>query len=141
MVDRLSKEHRSWLMSRVRGKDTTPEMVVRRVAHGLGFRYRLHRKDLPGKPDLVFPKLRSVIFVHGCFWHRHGCKKATTPKSNTDFWLAKFERNVERDNQNKADLRAQGWRVKTIWECETREIEALTREVQDFLSDQQAANP
>lgn len=135
MVDRLTPERRSWLMGRVRQKDTKPEMVVRRLAHALGYRFRLHRRDLPGRPDLVFPRRRKIVFVHGCFWHRHGCRKTTTPKSNAEFWLAKFERNVERDRAAIKALEGSGWHVKTIWECETKDIEALTREIEDFLSD------
>lgn len=108
-------------MSRVGGKNTTPEMVVRRVAHSLGLRFRLHRKDLPGTPDIVFPKWKIAIFVHGCFWHRHsGCAKASTPKSRTDFWQGKFDSNVQRDEKNARLLQDQGWSVLTIWECETK---------------------
>jgi DNA mismatch endonuclease (patch repair protein) len=106
-------------MSRIRGRDTKPEMALRKVLHGLGLRYRLHAANLPGKPDLVFPRFRTVVFVHGCFWHRHsGCKIATTPKSNTDFWVAKFERNVARDRCTARQLRAAGWRVIVAWECQ-----------------------
>src|SRR5271166_5690450 len=106
-MDRLTPEHRSWLMSRVGAKDTSPEMRVRRASHALGFRFRLHRVDLPGTPDLVFPKHRMILFVHGCFWHRHaGCKKATSPKSRVEYWQEKFDRNVERDQQNVAKLKA-----------------------------------
>src|SRR5262245_46292388 len=98
MVDHISPQRRSWLMSRVKGKNTTPEMRVRKAAHGLGLRFRLHRKDLPGKPDIVFPKYRVAVFVHGCFWHRHkSCPKASMPKSNTSFWKHKFDQNVKRD--------------------------------------------
>lgn len=108
-------------MSRVRGKNTSPEMRVRRAAHALGLRFRLHRKDLPGKPDLVFPKHRVAMFVHGCFWHRHpGCSKASTPKSRTEFWQDKFDANVARDARVQTELEALGWRVVTIWECETK---------------------
>ncbi|WP_221165430.1 very short patch repair endonuclease [Rhizobium sp. NLR4a] len=127
-MDRLTSEHRSWLMSRVRGKNTTPEMRVRKVAHSLGFRYRLHRKDLPGKPDLCFPKRKVAIFVHGCFWHRHeGCRKASLPKSRTEYWYQKFASNVERDERSEASLVALGWKVHVIWECQTKN-EAELRE-------------
>lgn len=136
MVDHISAERRSWLMSRVRGKDTKPEMVVRRIAHALGYRFRLHRKDLPGRPDLTFPRLRKVVFVHGCFWHRHGCRKTTTPKSNVDFWLEKFRRNVERDAQAVEALRATGWNELVIWECETRDPDALAERLERFLRDE-----
>lgn len=108
-------------MSRVGSKNTSPEIRVRRLAHAMGLRFRLHRKDLPGKPDLAFPKHRAVLFVHGCFWHRHpGCPKASTPKSRTEFWIAKFAANVSRDRRNEEALRAEGWRVFTIWECEVK---------------------
>lgn len=113
-------------MSRVRGKHTKPEWIVRRAAHARGLRFRLHRKDLPGHPDLVFPKYRVALFVHGCFWHRHpGCAKASTPKSRTEFWQGKFDANVARDARGEAELRALGWRVLTIWECETKRPELL----------------
>jgi DNA mismatch endonuclease (patch repair protein) len=126
MVDHISPERRSWLMSRVPSKHTAPEIRVRRAAHALGLRFRLHRKDLPGRPDLVFPKFGIAMFVHGCFWHRHGdCPKATIPKSREDFWREKFTRNVARDLENENALTAQGWRVSTIWECETRDANKL----------------
>ena len=108
-------------MSRVRGRDTKPEMIVRRALHAMGYRFRLHRRDLPGSPDLVLPSRSVALFVHGCFWHRHsGCRLASTPKTRTDFWLAKFQRNVARDAANEARLRELGWRVIVVWECETR---------------------
>ncbi|MDH4609722.1 DNA mismatch endonuclease Vsr [Pseudomonas sp. BN102] len=119
MTDFLSPAERSDRMSRIRGKDTQPELALRKVLHGLGLRYRLHGAGLPGKPDLVFPRYKAVVFVHGCFWHRHsGCKIATTPKSNTPFWLEKFEKNVTRDAQAAADLQVLGWTVLVVWECE-----------------------
>ena len=119
MVDSLSKAERSARMASIRGKDTKPELLLRRALHALGLRYRLHGKGLPGKPDLVFSRHRAVVFVHGCFWHRHaGCKVASTPKSNTEFWQTKFDRNVERDAGHVANLEAQGWRVFVAWECE-----------------------
>lgn len=115
-------------MSRVRGKNTAPELVVRKTAHSLGLRFRLHKKELPGRPDLVFPKHQTVVFVHGCFWHRHpGCRKASLPKSNVRFWRDKFDRNVARDARNQQDLKAAGWRVITIWECETKSGDALEK--------------
>lgn len=117
---------RSALMGRIRGKNTTPEMAVRRVAHSLGLRFRIHRRDLPGTPDLVLPKHRLIVFVHGCFWHRHeGCHRSTTPKTRTDFWEEKFRKNVERDRIDTAALVSAGWRVLTIWECQTRDPAAL----------------
>ena len=119
MADRISEEHRSWNMSRIRGKDTKPEIVLRSLMHRAGFRFRLHDKKLPGKPDLVLPKHKTAIFVNGCYWHRHqGCSKATTPKTNTAFWMKKFEETVERDGRKKSELIERGWRVVTVWECE-----------------------
>jgi DNA mismatch endonuclease (patch repair protein) len=106
-------------MSRIRSSNTSPELALRRALHALGLRFRLHRKDLPGKPDIVFPRYKTVVFVHGCFWHRHaGCKVATTPKSNTGFWIEKFDRNVARDSRSRELLEAQGWKVVVAWECE-----------------------
>lgn len=117
---------RSNIMRAVGRENTKPEMVVRRILHGLGLRFRLHRRDLPGTPDLVLPKYRTAIFVHGCFWHRHrGCSKATTPKTRVDFWKTKFEQNVRRDRKNEDVLVEGGWSVLTIWECETRKPEEL----------------
>ncbi len=127
-MDRISKEHRSWNMSRIHGKDTTPELTVRSLLHRLGHRFRLHRKDLPGQPDIVLPKHQTVVFVHGCYWHRHkGCSFAYTPKSRKEFWQRKFEENVERDKRTKRQLRNLGWRIITVWECETRDLHALTK--------------
>lgn len=121
MVDHLDSESRSALMRRIRGKDTVPEMIVRRAAHRLGLRFRLHRKDLVGTPDLVFPSRRTVVFVHGCFWHQHpGCVRASRSKTRPEYWRTKLERNVARDNKVQQELEAQGWRVIVIWECETR---------------------
>ena len=121
MADRSSPEHRSWNMSRIRGKDTGPELSLRSLLHRAGFRYRLHDTTLPGKPDLVFPRYRTVIFVHGCYWHRHsGCKYAATPRTRTDFWLAKFQGTVERDRRTAEALTQRGWRVITVWECELK---------------------
>lgn len=133
MVDRLTPEQRSNLMRRVRGKDTAPEMIVRRLAHRAGFRFRLHRKDLPGKPDLCFPARRKVIFVHGCFWHGHGCKIGRLPKSRPEFWEPKIARNRERDATAVAALVALGWTVLTVWQCETKESESLRQRVVEFL--------
>ena len=119
-MDIVDPQRRSEIMARIRPRDTQPELAVRRVAHRLGFRFRLHAKDLPGRPDLVLKRHRTVIFVHGCFWHRHaGCANATMPKTRVEFWEAKFNDNVSRDARNLATLRAAGWRVITIWECET----------------------
>ncbi|MEB1361413.1 very short patch repair endonuclease [Xanthomonas campestris] len=119
MVDSLSPSERSERMSRIRGKDTKPELALRKALHRLGLRYRLHGASLPGKPDLVFRRYKTVVLVHGCFWHRHaGCSIATTPKSNTAFWLEKFGKNTDRDKRVTAQLEEQGWRVLVAWECE-----------------------
>ena len=133
-MDRLTPAKRSWLMSRVRSVDTKPELAVRRIIHGLGFRFRLHRRDLPGCPDLVLPRYRAVVFVHGCFWHRHpGCRMATKPKSNTVFWTRKFRMNVARDKRAKVELELAGWNVLTVWECETRNAARIIEVVKKFL--------
>ena len=127
---------RSELMRRVRGKNTTPERAVRRVAHALGYRFRLHRRDLPGTPDLVFPRLRRAIFVHGCFWHRHeGCARTTTPKTRAAYWREKFEQNMHRDRRNLAALRRLGWSVLVVWECQTFERTELLAKLSRFLDD------
>lgn len=120
MADRLSSEQRSRNMSGIRGKDTKPEMLVRRCLHALGFRFRLHRQDLPGKPDIVLPKHRAAIFVHGCFWHGHGCHLFHWPATRAEFWEAKLTRNMERDRETVARLKAKGWRVFAVWECALR---------------------
>lgn len=134
MVDTVSKEKRSDIMSRVRGKNTAPEMLVRRLVFALGYRYRLHDARLPGKPDLVFAGRKKVIFVHGCFWHRHdGCALARMPKSRTDFWARKLAGNQERDSKNQAALRKLGWRVLIIWECRLSDQAVLRRRIARFL--------
>ncbi|MBO1111843.1 very short patch repair endonuclease [Bordetella petrii] len=132
MTDFLSPLERSERMARIRGKDTEPELALRRELHRLGLRFRLHVAGLPGKPDLIFPRYKTVVFVHGCFWHRHaGCSIATTPKSNTSFWLEKFDKNVERDRRVAEQLTVLGWRVLVAWECElsTRTKAAMTGEM------------
>ena len=122
-------------MSGIKGKNTLPERIVRSAAHSLGLRFRLHRADLPGKPDLVFPRYRTVVFVHGCFWHRHDCSLAATPKTRPDFWEKKFQGNVTRDALNRNRLEALGWQVVEIWECETRnEAQLLERLRSQFFS-------
>ena len=122
-------------MARIRGKDTKPELLVRRLLHGLGYRYRLHRRALPGTPDLVFPGRRKVVLVHGCFWHRHeGCKHAAgLPRTRRDFWEAKFARNRERDIENARELAALGWAHHVVWECEAKDRGALTARLRAFL--------
>jgi DNA mismatch endonuclease (patch repair protein) len=116
-------------MAAIRGKDTKPEMVVRRALHAAGFRYRLHRRDLPGSPDVVLTRLRTAVFIHGCFWHHHGCAKSTWPKTRAAFWRAKIEGNAARDRRTRTFLRAAGWNVEVMWECELtpRRIEGLIR--------------
>lgn len=134
MVDSVSPARRSEIMGRVRSRDTVPEMLVRRLTHALGYRYRLHGKDLPGKPDLVFRFRRKVIFVHGCFWHRHpGCALARLPKSREDFWLPKLEANRQRDLKTENALQVKGWTVLTIWECELGDIDKLKNKIKEFL--------
>lgn len=125
-MDTLSPERRSALMRSVRQKNTTPESIVRKCAHRLGLRFRLNKKNLPGTPDLVFPKYRTVIFVHGCFWHRHpGCRHTTTPSTRKEFWQSKFAANIDRDSKKSDQLKMAGWRVFVIWECETKDKEKL----------------
>jgi len=134
-VDRLSKEKRSWLMSRVGSKNTTPELIVRSLVHRLGFRYRLHYQKLPGKPDLAFPRSRKVIFVHGCFWHGHrGCPKARLPKSNTEYWDEKIARNRERDRLVQRAVRQKSWSVLVVWQCEIRKGVKIETRLRRFLS-------
>ncbi len=140
-MDRLTPERRSWLMSRVKAKDTSPEMAVRRKAHAMGLRFRLHRKDLPGTPDLVFPKHRAVVFVHGCFWHRHpGCRKAGMPKSRVAFWKEKFARNVERVRRDVRALGDLGWSVTVIWECETKRPATIERLLRNAVTNDAEAD-
>jgi len=135
MVDVLTEEQRKYCMSRIRGKDTKPEMIVRRLVHGLGYRYRLHRGDLPGCPDLVFPSRHKVIFVHGCFWHRHRCRYGKPmPSTRRAFWAAKLERNKTRDRRNRRALRRLGWDVLVVWECQTGRLEWLTDRLSNYLA-------
>jgi DNA mismatch endonuclease (patch repair protein) len=130
MADRITREHRSWNMSRIKGRDTGPELQVRSIIHRLGFRFSLRRTDLPGKPDIVLPRLRTAIFVHGCFWHRHGnCSNSVVPKTRRKFWLRKLDSNVSRDRSNTAALIALGWRVLVVWECELENEVRLTRRI------------
>lgn len=133
-MDTITPEQWSKIMSRIRSKDTKPEMLVRNPLHALGFRYRLHSSKLPGHPDIVLPKWHTVIFVNGCFWHRHeGCKVATMPKSNVEFWQTKFERNVTRDKKEHATLEPAGWHVVVLWECKVhRRLLSLAEEIKTF---------
>lgn len=136
-MDVHSAETRSFNMSRISGKDTLPEMMVRKWLWANGYRYRLHRKDLPGKPDIVLTAYNAVVFVHGCFWHRHGCRMTTTPESRRGFWLDKFRENVERDKRNIEALLKEGWRVMVVWECTLRNKTAnpdlFSKQISDFL--------
>lgn len=136
MADIFTPEKRREIMSLIRGRDTTPELIVRRALHGLGYRYRLHRRDLPGTPDLVFPRLGKVIFVHGCFWHRHGCRTGrSTPATRAEFWAAKFEGNRLRDRRTLYALRRAGWQVAVVWECrlKKRHLPQTVRRLVKFL--------
>jgi DNA mismatch endonuclease (patch repair protein) len=134
-MDVVTQAQRSAMMAGIRGRDTGPEMAVRRAVHRLGFRYRLHGRDLPGTPDLVFPRLHTVLFVHGCFWHRHtGCRLAYEPKSNVEFWRRKFAGNVARDSVTTSELRDKGWEVLTVWECEVREAADLSEMLERRLA-------
>ncbi len=134
-MDKLTPEHRSWNMRRIQSGNTKPELIVRSMLHRLGYCFRVHRKDLPGKPDIVLPKYNSIIFVHGCFWHRHAaCKYAYTPKSRVNFWKQKFTQNIERDKRNIQVLNEKGWNVLVIWECETKNMDVLIKKVNSFLT-------
>jgi DNA mismatch endonuclease (patch repair protein) len=134
MADHLNAAQRSAHMRRIRKTDTKPELAVRKLAHSLGLRFRLHRRDLPGTPDLVFPRHGKAIWVHGCFWHQHpGCRLARQPKSRLDYWLPKLRRNVERDAISRRALEAAGWQTMVVWECETKEISLLKLVLSGFL--------
>jgi DNA mismatch endonuclease (patch repair protein) len=138
VTDKLTPERRSANMASIRSRDTAPEMAVRKLAHALGYRFRLHRKDLPGKPDLVFPGRKAIIFVHGCFWHQHPdpqCKDGRRPKSRPGYWGPKLDGNLTRDARRQAELEAAGWKVLVVWECRTRDTDALAAALIDFLGD------
>lgn len=133
-MDSISSEKRSWVMAQVKGRDTKPEKAVRSLLHRMGYRFRLQRKDLPGKPDIVLPRYRAAIFVHGCYWHRHDCPNGRRlPKSRIDFWLSKLEGNRERDIKKQALLRGQGWNVLIVWECMLLDVNALQENIRAFL--------
>ena len=135
-MDSLSKERRSWNMSRIRNRDTKPELTVRSLLHRKGYRFLLHKKNLPGRPDIVLPRFKKIIFVHGCFWHRHdGCRYAYTPKSKISFWQDKFNQNIKRDKEVQDALFQLGWQVYIIWECETKECELLEKIVDNIFAD------
>lgn len=137
MADHLTPEKRSWNMAQIKGKDTAVEVKVRKYLFGQGFRYRKNVNNLPGKPDIVLPKYKAVVFIHGCFWHRHaGCRRATMPKSRTDYWQAKFNKNIQNDIMHKKMLVDAGWKVLTVWECEVNKhfeetMERLIRQIQE----------
>jgi DNA mismatch endonuclease, patch repair protein len=134
-MDRISKEKRSYNMSQIRSKDTKPEILVRKLAHKMGYRFRLHRNDLPGKPDLVFPRNKKIIFVHGCFWHVHSCINGQRiPENNRDYWLSKRTYNINRDKSHISELKKKGWKSLVVWECQTRDIQKLTNKLNRFLS-------
>ena len=134
MTDTCSQELRSEIMARIRSKDTKPEMIVRRLIHGMGYRYRLHVRKLPGSPDIVMTSRRKIIEVRGCFWHGHkNCKNARIPKSRIDFWTRKIKNNQDRDSANKIRLEATGWKLLEIWECETRNIAELKVKLETFI--------
>lgn len=133
-MDVVSPARRSAMMARIRGRDTKPEMIVRRAAHRLGYRFRLHRRDFPGSPDLVFPRRKKIVFVHGCFWHSHeGCRFAYQPKSNVEFWGSKLRKNRERDIRVKGELECMAWDVLVIWECETVDSDLVDAKLQGHL--------
>lgn len=133
-MDRLDKNRRSWNMGRIKGRNTAPEIAVRSMLHRAGFRFRLHAKTLPGKPDIVLQSRRTVIFIHGCFWHRHtGCKQCYMPKSNIEFWETKFAGNVERDEKYSRVLKEAGWKVITVWECELQSPDKLRKRLVRLL--------
>jgi DNA mismatch endonuclease, patch repair protein len=131
--DPLTPAERSERMSRIRNTDTKPEMIVRRLVHGMSYRYRLHAPELPGQPDLVFRPRRKVIFVHGCFWHQHGCRQYRQPRTKRSFWEPKLEGNKERDQINQKKLSAMGWKFLVIWECELQNTEKLRKRITEFL--------
>lgn len=134
-MDVLTKEQRSYCMSRIRKTDTTPELTVRRIVHRLGYRFRLYRRDLPGCPDIVLPRHRKVIFVHGCWWHRHNCRLGRrSPKSRRKYWIPKLQANKERYKKNRSALQRQGWKVLVIWECQTRNTKKLIDKLSKFLN-------
>lgn len=133
MTDNRSPASRSALMARIGGKNTAPELIVRHLLHSLGYRYRLHRSDLPGTPDIVFPSRRKVIFVNGCFWHSHGCRIGQPPKTRTEFWEPKLERNRLRDLENNVNLRKMGWKTLTLWQCQAKDTPKLKAKLRAFL--------
>ena len=135
MADKITKQQRSRNMSRVKNKNTRPELVVRKALHRLGYRFRLHRKDIPGSPDIVLPRYRKAIFVHGCFWHGHDCPRGKRPASNQAFWDQKLDRNMKRDTEVVEKLNRLGWDVLVIWDCETKELDAMEEILLEFMQE------
>lgn len=142
MADKISPERRSLNMAAIKSRNTKPEVAVRKLLHASGFRFRLHRKDLPGRPDIVLPRYKTAVFVHGCFWHQHeGCKLASKPSSRQEYWKAKFDRNAERDNNSLRALTELGWQVVVIWECEVRKnADEVVQRLAKLLSDDHASS-
>jgi DNA mismatch endonuclease (patch repair protein) len=136
LTDIFSEEKRSWIMSRVKGYDTKPELLIRSMIFRMGYRFRLHRNDLPGKPDIVLPKHKKIIFVHGCFWHGHkNCARAKRPTTNEEFWNEKLDENIKRDKRYYRESRKLGWKVLVVWECETKNIDKLQKKLERFLNE------
>ncbi len=138
MTDRISKEHRSWNMSRIKSKHSKPELIVRRLLHNMGYRFRLHVNSLPCKPDIVLKKYKTILFIHGCFWHRHSkCKNGhylpKDPRQGIEFWRDKFEKNIQRDKKNRKNLEKLGWKVAVIWECQTEDIKKLKKKINSIF--------
>lgn len=141
MVDTRTKEQRHRIMQAVRSKDTGPELKIRQLLHGHGYRYRLHSRDLPGKPDMVFPSRMKAIFVHGCFWHAHGCRYGRPPASRLEYWLPKLEKNKTRDSEKLAKLEALGWQAMVVWQCEIKDIDSLFSGLHSFLEGRMGSPP
>lgn len=136
MTDRISAKKRSHLMSRIKNRNTTPELTVRRALHRMGYRFRLHRKDLPGHPDITLPRFKKIIFVHGCFWHSHDCPRGKRPATNQEFWDKKINRNIERDTKAQAALGEAGWDVLVLWDCQVKKPNLLTTLLSTFVNEE-----
>ena len=134
MTDRFTRQQRSEIMARIKGRDTAPERVVRSLLHGMGYRFRLHVRELPGRPDIVLPRHRKVILVHGCFWHGHNCRRGARPRSNSNFWNRKIDGNIERDKRDRKGLHSLSWKVLVVWECQIRDEEALRGRLLKFMA-------
>lgn len=138
-MDTISPSERSALMARIRSKNTKPELAIRSLLHRMGYRFRLHRRDLPGSPDIVLPRHKKIVFVHGCFWHGHDCKLASKPKSNSSYWSTKIQKNKERDARNISALQAAGWDILELWECEVRKFDGMEERLTVFLEGKMAS--